>query len=64
MSDYDHAHKARLDTDSTDSVGWPTMPSRPSSADTGPLSGRAWYREFREPVLTAAVYNLEQTIGN
>jgi IS5 family transposase len=23
---------------------------------------RAWYREFRELVLTAAVYNLEQAI--
>lgn len=60
---YDHARNARLDSglylqrwmaESAFSV----IKRRYGSA----VRHRAWYREFRELVLTAAVYNLERSI--
>ncbi|GAB7008099.1 hypothetical protein JCM31271_00420 [Halorubrum trueperi] len=60
---YDHAHNARLDCDL---YGQRWMAGTPFSAIKrrfGPaVHPRAWYRDFRELVLTAAVYNLEQAI--
>ncbi|SDF04554.1 Transposase DDE domain-containing protein [Halorubrum xinjiangense] len=58
---YDHAHNARLDSEL---YGQRWMAETAFSAikrQFGPaVHSRAWYREFRELVLTAAVYNLEQ----
>jgi IS5 family transposase len=60
---YDHAHNARLDSDLYGQrwmaeTAFSAIKRRYGSA-VGPS---AWYREFRELVLTAAVYNLEQAI--
>jgi len=58
---YDHAHNARLDSEL---YGQRWMAETAFSAIKrrfGPaVHPRAWYREFRELALTAAVYNLEQ----
>jgi IS5 family transposase len=60
---YDHAHNARLDSGL---YGQRWMAETAFSAIKrrfGPaVHPRAWYREFRELVLTAAVYNLEQAL--
>ena len=60
---YDHAHNARLDSGlyrqrwmAENAVS--AIQHRYGSA-VGPS---VWYRQFRELVLTAAVYNLEQAI--
>jgi IS5 family transposase len=60
---YDHAHNARLDSDLYGQcwmaeTAFSAIKRRYGSA-VGPS---AWYRQFRELVLTAAVYNLEQAI--
>ena len=60
---YGHAHNARLDNELY-GQGWmaesafSAIKCRYGSA----VRPSAWYREFRELVLTAAVYNLEQAI--
>ena len=60
---YDHAHNARLDSEL---YGQRWMAETAFSAIKrrfGPaVHPRAWYREFRELMLTAAVYNLEQAL--
>ena len=60
---YDHAHNARLDSEL---YGQRWMAETAFSAIKrrfGPaVHPRAWYREFRELVLTATVYNLEQAL--
>ncbi|ELY25604.1 putative transposase [Halogeometricum borinquense DSM 11551] len=60
---YDHAHNARLDSEL---YGQRWMAETAFSAIKrrfGPaVHPRAWYREFRELVLTAAVHNLEQAL--
>lgn len=60
---YDHAHNARLDSAlygqrRMAETAFSAIKRRYGSA-VGPS---AWYRQFRELVLTAAVYNLEQAI--
>jgi len=60
---YDHAHNARLDSDLYGQrwmaeTAFSAIKRRYGSA----VRPSAWYREFRELVLTAAVYNLEQVI--
>ena len=59
----DHAHKARLDSEL---YGQRWMAETAFSAIKRRFSlavhSRAWYCEFRELVLTAAVYNLEQAL--
>jgi IS5 family transposase len=60
---YDHAHNARLDSDL---YGQRWMAESAFSAIKrrygSAVGSRAWYRQFRELVLTATVYNLEQAI--
>jgi len=60
---YDHAHNARLDSDL---YGQRWMAESAFSAIKrrygSAVEPSAWYREFRELVLTAAVYSLEQAI--
>ena len=60
---YDHAHNARLNSDL---YGQRWMAETAFSAIKGRFGSavrpNAWYREFRELVLTFAVYNLEQAI--
>jgi len=60
---YDHAHNARLDSDL---YGQRWMAETAFSAIKrrygAAVRPRAWYREFRELVLTATVYNLERAI--
>jgi len=60
---HDHAHNARL---GSELYGQRWMAETAFSAIKrrfGPaVHPRAWYREFRELVLTAAVYNLEQAL--
>jgi len=60
---YDRAHNARLDSEL---YGQRWMAETAFSAikrRVGPaVRPRAWCREFRELVLNAAVYNLEQTL--
>ncbi|WP_225335217.1 IS5 family transposase [Halomicrobium urmianum] len=60
---YDHAHNARLDSDL---YGQRWMAESAFSAIKRRYGSAVrpgiWYREFRELVLTAAVYNLEQAI--
>ena len=60
---YDHAHNARLDSELY-GQRWMAETAfsaikRRFGAAVGPS---VWYREFRELVLTAAVYNLEQAL--
>ncbi|WP_225336305.1 IS5 family transposase [Halomicrobium urmianum] len=60
---YDHAHNARLDSGLYGQrlmaeTAFSAIKRRYGSA----VRPRAWYREFRELVLTAAVYNLERSI--
>jgi IS5 family transposase len=60
---YDHAHNAQLDSELYGQrwmaeTAFSAIKRRYGSA-VGPS---AWYREFRELVLTAAVYNFEQSI--
>jgi len=60
---YDHAHNARLDSELY-GQRWMTESAfsaikRPYGSAVGPS---AWYRQFRELVLIATVYNLEQAI--
>lgn len=60
---YDHAHNARLDSDLYGQrwmaeIAFSAIKRRYGSA-VGPS---AWYRQFRELVVTAAVYNLEQAV--
>ena len=60
---YDHAHNARL---GSDLYGQRWMAESAFSAIKhrfgSAVRPSAWYREFRELVLTIAVYNLEQAI--
>jgi len=60
---YGHAHNARLDSDL---YGQRWMAETVFSAIKRRFGSAvwpsAWYREFRELVLTVAVYNLEQAI--
>ena len=60
---YDHAHNARLDSDL---YGQRWMAKSAFSAirhrSGSAVRPSAWYGEFRELVLTVAVYNLEQAI--
>ncbi|MDB2245190.1 transposase [Halorubrum ezzemoulense] len=60
---YDHAHNARLDSEL---YGQRWMAETVFSAikcQFGPaVLPRAWDREFRELVVTATVYNLEQAL--
>ncbi|WP_246989597.1 IS5 family transposase [Halorientalis marina] len=60
---YDHAHNARLDSEAYGQrwmaeTAFSAIKRRYGSA----VRPSVWYREFRELVLTAAVYNLEQAI--
>ncbi|WP_225336296.1 IS5 family transposase [Halomicrobium urmianum] len=60
---YDHAHNARLDSGLYGQrwmaeTAFSVIKRRYGSA----VRPRAWYREFRALVLTAAVYNLERSI--
>jgi len=60
---YDHAHNARLDSGLSGQrwmaeTAFSAIKRRYDSA----IRPSAWYRQFRELVLTAAVYNLEQAI--
>ena len=60
---YDHAHNARLDSELYGQrwmaeTAFSAIKRRYASA----VRPSAWYRKFRELVLTAAVYNLEQAI--
>jgi len=60
---YNHAHNARLDSDLyrqrwMAETAFSAIKRRFGSA----VGLSAWYREFRELVLPAAVYNLEQAI--
>jgi IS5 family transposase len=60
---YDHAHNARLDSELYGQrwmaeTAFSAIKRRYGSA-VGPST---WYRQFRELVLTATVYNLEQAI--
>jgi len=61
---HDHAHNTRLDSER---YGQRWMAETAFSAIKrrfGPaVHPRAWYRGFRELVLTAAAYNLEQTLN-
>jgi IS5 family transposase len=61
---YDHAHNARLDSDL---YGQRWMAESAFSAIKrrfgSAVGPSAWYREFRELVLTVAVYNLEQALN-
>ena len=60
---YDHAHNARLDSEAYGQrwmaeTAFSAIKRRYGSA----VRPSVWYREFRELVLTTAVYNLEQAI--
>jgi len=60
---YDHAHNARLDNESYGQrwmveAGFSAIKRRFGPA----VHPRAWYRESRERMVTAAVYNFEQTL--
>ena len=60
---YDHAHNARLDSEKYGQrwmaeTAFSAIKRRYGSA----VGSSAWYRQFRELVLTAAVYNLEQAM--
>ncbi|ELZ43758.1 transposase IS4 family protein [Halorubrum californiense DSM 19288] len=60
---YDHAHNARLDSGLYGQrwmaeIAFSAIKRRFGTA----VPPRAWYREFRELVLTATVYNLEQAL--
>jgi IS5 family transposase len=62
---YDHAHNARIDDDlyhqrsMTESVNSSIKQSKGAS-----LSSQSWYRQFREVVVIAGVYNVEQAMKN
>ncbi|ELZ39302.1 ISH9-type transposase [Halorubrum californiense DSM 19288] len=60
---YDHAHNARLDS-GLYGQRWmaETSFSVIKRRFVPAVHPRAWYREFRELVLTATVYNLEQAL--
>ena len=60
---YDHAHNTRLDSDLYGQrwmaeTAFSAIKRRYGSA----VRSRTWYRQFRELILTAAVYNLEQAL--
>jgi IS5 family transposase len=60
---YDHAHNARLDSDLygqrwLGETAFSAIKRRFGSA----VRPSVWYREFRELILTATVYNLEQAL--
>lgn len=60
---YDHAHNARLDSDFYGQrwmaeTAFSAIKRRYGSA----VRSRAWYRQFRELILTATVYDLEQAL--
>jgi IS5 family transposase len=60
---HDHAHNARLDSELYDQrwiaeTAFSAIKRRFGLA----VNPRAWYRECRELVLTATVYNLEQAL--
>ncbi len=60
---YDHAHNARLDSELYGQRWIAETAFSAIKRRFGPaVHPRAWYREFRELVLTAAVYNLEQAL--
>jgi IS5 family transposase len=60
---YDHAHNARLDSELYDQRWMIETAFSAIKRRFGPaVHPCAWYREFRELVLTATVYNLEQAL--
>ncbi|RDZ55765.1 IS5/IS1182 family transposase [Haloferax sp. Atlit-10N] len=60
---YDHAHNARLDSELYRQRWMAETTFSAIKRRFGPaVHPRAWYREFRKLVLTAAVYNLERAL--
>ena len=60
---YEHAHNARLDSELYDQRWMAESAFSAIKRRFGPaVHPRAWYREFRELVVTATVYNLEQPL--
>ena len=58
----DHAHDARLDSDLYGQRWMVESAFSATKCRFGAAGPSAWYREFRELVLIAAIYNLEQAI--
>lgn len=60
---YDHAHNARIEDDLYNQRSiCETVNSVIKRSDGGAVRARAWYRQFREITLAAAVYNVEQAV--
>ncbi|MFD2373088.1 IS5 family transposase [Haloarchaeobius iranensis] len=60
---YDHAHNARIDDDLYNQRSvCETVNSVIKRSYGSAVRARAWYRQFREIVLAAAVYNVEQAV--
>jgi len=60
---YDHAHNARLDSELYGQHWMAETAFSVIKRRFGPaVHPRAWYREFREVVLTTTVYSLEQAL--
>jgi IS5 family transposase len=60
---YDHAHNARIDDDLYCQCSvCETVNSVIRRSDGSAVRARAWFRQFREVTLAAAVYNVEQAV--
>jgi IS5 family transposase len=60
---YDHAHNAWIEDDLYNQRSvCETVNSVLKRSDGGAVRARAWYRQFREITLAAAVYNGERTL--
>ena len=60
---YDHAHNARIEDELYNQRSiCETVNSVIKRSDGSAVRARAWYRQFREITLAAAVYNVEQAV--
>ena len=60
---YDHAHNARIEDDLYNQRSvCETVNSVIKRSYGSAVRARAWYRQFREITLAAAVYNVERTL--
>ena len=60
---YDHAHNARIEDDLYNQRSvCEIVNSVIKRSDGGAVRARAWYRQFREITLAAAVYNIERAL--
>jgi IS5 family transposase len=60
---YDHAHNARIEDGRYNQRSvCETVNSVIKRSSSSTLRARAWYRQFREIALAAAVYNVERAV--